>query len=70
MKISKLLKRIEQLREEASQFPVDHERCRQLEWELWRDVLHADATGNGSPAKTAAALDTLKIKFDRWGGTF
>lgn len=70
MKISKILRRVEELRARASDFPIDHEMCRQLEWELWRDYLHADATGKGSPAKAAAVSETTAIKFDRWGGTY
>lgn len=70
VKMSKILKRVEQLQECAAAFPQDAERCRQLEWELWRDYLFAEAVGKGSPAKAAAVADTTKIKFDRWGGSF
>lgn len=65
MKLSKILKRVEQIKEKAAEFPVDHELCTQLEWDLWRDVLHDDATGKGSPAKSSAALETADLKFER-----
>lgn len=65
MKLSKIVKRVEQIGELASQFPVDHELCATLEYELWGDVLHATAMGNGSAAKAYAALETLKMKFNR-----
>jgi hypothetical protein len=70
MKLSKVIKAVDHLRDVAAEFPQDAERCRQLEMELWAQVLHDDATGKGSPAKSAAALETRVIKFDRWGGSF
>lgn len=65
VKLSKIIKRVEQIEELSRQFPIDHEKCAMLEFELWGDVLHATAMGKGSEAKANAALDTLKLEFNR-----
>ena len=65
MKLSRIVAAVEHIRSTASTFPVDHELCSGLEWELWQAVLHSDAIGKGSPAKSAAALETLGIEFER-----
>lgn len=65
MKLSKIIKRVEQIRELTTEVPVDHEKCAALEFELWGDVLHATAMGKGSEAKANEALETLKLSFKR-----
>lgn len=65
MKLSKIVRRVDQIRELTAEVPVDNEKCAALEFELWGDVLHEDSMGKGSPAKSAAALETLKLPFKR-----
>lgn len=67
MKLSKIVKRVDQLTEVASAFPVDHQRCAAMERELWEDVLHAFAMGKGTEAKAHAALETTQLQFNRSG---
>lgn len=65
MKLSKIVKRVDQLRDVASETPPDHLKCSELERELWAEVLHAFSMGKGSEAKAAAALETENITFQR-----
>lgn len=65
MKLSKIVSRVEQIKELASQFPIDHHKCAALEHELWNDVLHSFAMGKGSEAKAFAALETNGVEFIR-----
>lgn len=65
MKLSKIVKRVDLIREKAAEVPVDNPMCTALERELWSEVLHAVAMGRGSEAKAAAALETEAIQFER-----
>lgn len=65
MKLSKIVKKVDQIKELAAEMPIDHEVCTLLEHELWEQVLHATAMGKGSEAKAAAALETTKLPFLR-----
>lgn len=68
MKLSKIVKRVEEIRDQASKFPISHQTCVLMENELWAEVLHDFAMGKGSEAKAHAALETQAIQFSRAGG--
>lgn len=65
MKLSKIIRRVDEIRDQAAKFPVDHAFCACMERELWAEVLHQFAMGKGSAAKAQAALETQAIEFGR-----
>lgn len=66
MKLSKIVKRVEEIRELAALPFHDEETLHGMEDALWRDVLHDFAMGKGTEAKAAAALETEAIEFTRY----
>lgn len=61
MKLGKILKRIEQLRELAAEFPVDSPRVRDLKDEILAEYVHDCAMGKCSPGKAAALAEVFEI---------